>query len=247
LDYTLSRVVPTRRLGLGVILPLNSRAATESTPGIRGVLDCLTAMPDGELRSASFYRSGLFMRQLEQDQMGETESGSGAAQHALRVPIILPDGFRFAADQKDASREDNLALEPGELALAMLNRLRVLKPAGHVAVILNAAVKGPPKSPLVESIRLGCLESGFALHLIAVGEVRDEILSPWQSLSRDSGGFHAQISREAQLPSVVQGWMLCFRDSYSLEFDAPGSVSKIRLQAIHSSGAGEITTLLETQ
>jgi hypothetical protein len=114
-------------------------------------------------------------------------------------------------------------------------------------VILNAAVKGPPQPSLAESIDHGCRESGFALHLIAVGEVRDEILAPWLGLSRRSGGFQARILTEDELPGVLHRWMLCFRETYCLEFDAPASASRIRLQAVHSAGAGEITVPVETE
>jgi hypothetical protein len=247
LNYTMSRVAPVRRLGIGMILPQTLRAASETTPGIRGVLDHLISMPEGELRSAGFYRSGLFMRPLEQDREAGVGSSAGLLPHSLHVPVISQDGFRFAADLKDSSREENLAFEPGELALPMLNRLKVLKPAGHIGVILNAAVKGPPKPSLAESLGHGCQESGFALHLIAVGEVRDEILAPWLVLSRRSGGFQARISTEDELPNVVHRWMLCFRESYCLEFDAPASASRIRLQAVHPAGAGEITVPVETE
>jgi hypothetical protein len=41
--------------------------------------------------------------------------------------------------------------------------------------------------------------------------------------------------------------MLCFREVYCLEFDAPASVSQIRLQAVHPAGAGEITVAVETE
>jgi hypothetical protein len=246
LNYAMIRVTPTRRLGFGLILPLTLRAASKTTPGIRGALDYLMTMPEGELRSASFYRSGLFMRQLEQDQDGGADFLSEEASHPLRLPVISQDGFRLAADLKDSSREENLAFEPGELALAMLNRLKVLKPVGHIGVILNSAVKGPPTPALAESLSQGCLESGFALHLIAVGQVRDEILTPWQMLSRHCGGFQARISTEDELPSVVHRWMLCFREFYCLEFDAPSSASQVRLQAVHPAGAGEVNVLLET-
>jgi hypothetical protein len=247
LNYTMSRVAPARRLGLGMVLPLTLRAASETTPGIRGVLDYLMSMPEGEPRSASFYRSGLFMRQLEQDREAGADSPAELVPRPLRLPVITPDGFRFATDLKDSSREENLAFEPGELALPMLNRLKVLKPVGHVGVILNEAVKGPPRPSLAESLGHGCQESGFALHLIAVGEVRNEILAPWLALSRRSGGFQARISTEDELPDVVHRWMLCFRETYCLEFDAPASASQIRLQAVHPAGAGEITVPVETE
>jgi hypothetical protein len=245
-NYTVSRIEPARRLGLGMVLPLTLRAASETTPGIRGVLDHLLSMPESELRSAGFYRSGLFMRQLEQDHNGGVDALSESVLSPMRLPNISQDSFRFAADLKDSSREDNLALEPGELALAMLNRMKVQKPVGHIGVILNAAVKGPPKPSLAESLGQGCQESGFALHLIAIGHVPDEILAPWQLLSRHSGGFQAQISSEDELPTVVRRWMLCFREFYSLEFEAPVSASEIRLQAVHPVGAGEITVPVET-
>jgi hypothetical protein len=247
LNYTMSRVAPVRRLGLGMVLPLTLRAASETTPGIRRVLDYLMSMPEGEMRSASFYRSGLFMRQLEQDREAGADSCVELIPRPLRLPVVSQDGFRFAADLKDSSREENLAFEPGELALPMLNRLKVLKPAGHIGVILNAAVKGPPQPLLAESLGHGCQENGFALHLIAVGEVRNEILAPWLALSRGSGGFQARISTEDELPDVVHRWMLCFRESYCLEFDAAASASRIRLQAVHPAGAGEITVPVETE
>jgi len=247
LNYTMSRVAPVRRLGLGMVLPQTLRAASETTPGIRGVLDCLMSMPEGELRSACFYRSGLFMRQLQQVSEAGADSSAELIPRPLRLPVISQDGFRFAADLKDSSREENLASEPGELALSMLNRLTALKPVGHIGVILNAAVNGPPKPFLAESLSHDCQENGFALHLIAIGEVRDEILAPWLMLSRRSGGFQARISTEDELPSVVHRWMLCFREVYCLEFDAPASVSQIRLQAVHPAGAGEITVAVETE
>ena len=247
LDYTVSCVAPVRRLGLGMVLPLTLRAASETTPGIRGVLDYLMSMPEGELRSASFYRSGLFMRQLEQDREAGAASSVDLVPRPLRLPVITQDGFRFAADLKESSKEENLAFEPGEMALPMLNRLKVLKPAGHIGVILNEAVKGPPQPALAESLGHGCPESGFALHLIAIGAVRDDILAPWLALSGRSGGFQARISTEDELPDVVHRWMLCFREIYCLEFDAPASASQIRLQAVHPAGAGEITVPVETE
>lgn len=247
LNYTVSRVALARRLGFAMVLPLTLRAASETTPGIRGVLDCLMSMPDGELRSAGFYQSGLFMRQLEQGLEGGAASPVQEVSHTLRLPVITQEGCRFASDLKDSSREDNLAAEPGELALAMLNRLKVQKPVGHIGVILNTAVKGPPQPALAESLRRGCLESEVSLHLIAVGQVRDDILTPWRMLSRQSGGFQALISDEDELPSVVQRWMLCFREFYCLEFDAPGTASHIRLQAFHPAGSGEITALIESE
>jgi hypothetical protein len=247
LNYTVIRVAPARRLGFGLVLPLTLRAASITAPGIRGALDYLMTMPEGELRSASFYRSGLFMRQLEQDQDGGTDFLSEEASHALRLPVISQDGFRFAAGLKDSSREENLAIEPGELALAMLNRLKVLKPVGHIGVILNSAVKCAPTPALAESLGQGCLESGVSLHLIAVGQVRDEILTPWEVLSRHCGGFQSRISTEDELPPLVHRWMLCFREFYCLEFDAPASASQVHLQAVHPAGAGEITVLLETE
>jgi hypothetical protein len=247
LNYTMSRVAPVRRLGLGMVLPQTLRAASETTPGIRGVLDYLMSMPEGELRSACFYRSGLFMRQLEQDREAGDDSPAELVPRPLRLPVISQDGFRFVADLKDSSREENLASEPGELALSMLNRLTALKPVGHIGVILNAAVNGPPKPSVAESLGHGCQESGFALHLIAVGEVRNEILAPWLALSRQSGGFQARIPTEDELPDVVHRWMLCFRETYCLEFDAPASASQIRLQAVHPAGAGEITVPVETE
>ena len=247
LKYAMTRVAPVRRLGLGMVLPLALRAASETAAGIRGVLDCLMSMPEGELRTASFYRSGLFMRQLEQDREAGAGSSAELVPRLPHSPAISQEGFRFAADIKDSSREENLASEPGELALSMLNRLKVLKPVGHIGVILNAAVKGPPKPSLAESLDHGCQESGFALHLIAVGEVRDEILAPWLELSRRSGGFQARISTEDELPDVLHRWILCFRETYCLEFDAPASASRIRLQAVHPAGTGEITVAVETE
>ncbi len=245
LNYAMSRVLPARRLGFGVVLPLTLRAASESAPGIRGVLDRLLAMPEGELRSASFYRSGLFMRQMEQDGDRSADAHAEDAPCPLRLPVVSQDGFRFANDLKDASKEEHLALEPGELALAMLNRLKVLKPVGHIAVILNAAVKGPPEFSLVEGLRRGCRENGIALHLIAVGAVLAGILAPWQMISQDAGGFQARIATEDELPAVVQGWLLCFREFYNLEFDAPASATQIRLQAVHPLGTGAIAIALE--
>lgn len=244
-NYAVRRVTPARRLAFGVVLPLTLRAASETTPGIRGVLDALISMPEGELRSAGFYRSGLFMRRLENDHEGAANSPLAEVPQPLRGPVITQDGLRFAADLKDASREDNLALEPGELALAMVHRLKTLKPAGHIGVVLNEAVKGPPSAFLAESLIQACRANDFALHLVIVGHARDEILAPWQVLSRDSGGFHARIADEEELPGIVRNWMLCFRESYGLEFDAPASISAIRLQVVHPAGAGEITVPVE--
>lgn len=244
-NYAVRRVTPSRRLAFGVVLPLTLRAASETTPGIRGVLDALMAMPEGELRSAGFYRSGLFMRRLENDHEGAANSLLAEAPQPLRWPVITQDGLLFAADLKDASREDNLALEPGELALAMVHRLKTLKPVGHIGVVLNEAVKGPPSALLAQNLIQACRESDFALHLVIVGQARDEIVAPWQVLSRDSGGFHARIADEEELPGIIHDWMLCFRESYGLEFDAPASASGIRLQAVHPAGAGEITVPVE--
>ncbi len=244
LSYTMSRVVPARRLGVGMIFPMSLRATSETTPGIQGALDLLMSFPDGELRSAGFYRSGLFMRQLEQD--GPAGSSAEEADSTfVHSPAISQDASRFAADVKDSSREENLAAEPGELTLGMLNRLKALKPVGHIGVILNEAVKGPPKPEALESLRQGCQESGCALHVIALGRVDEVILAPWRELSRDSGGFQTRIPTEDELPGVVHCWMLCFRESYCLEFEAPASASHIRLQAVHPDGVGEITLPLE--
>jgi hypothetical protein len=244
-NYAARRLAPAGRLAFGVVLPLTLRAASETTPGIRGVLDALMSMPEGELRSAGFYRSGLFMRRLENDHDGASNLPLAEAPQPLRGPVITQDAPRFAADLKDAAREDNLALEPGELALAMVHRLKTLKPVGHVGVVLNEAVKGPPSPCLAESLIQACRANDFALHLVIVGQVRDEILTPWQALNQDSGGFHARIADEEELPGVVHNWMLCFRESYELEFDAPASTSAIRLQAVHAAGAGEITVQVE--
>lgn len=245
LSYGLVRVAPARRLGMGVVFPLSLRAASESTPGIRKVLDFLLSMPDGEPRSASFYRSGLFMRQAQQDDVERPCPGTPPGPAALRLPIISQDGFRFATDLKDSSREDSLAPEPEDLVLAMMNRFKILKPVGHIALMLNEAAKGPPKPSIVESLRPGIRESGCTLHVIALGQVAPDILNPWFVLSRDCGGFQARISTEDELPGVIHSWMLCFRESYCLEFDAPASASLIRLQAVHPVGVGEITVPLE--
>jgi hypothetical protein len=244
-NYAAHRLTLAGRLAFGVVLPLTLRAASETTPGIRGVLDALMSMPEGELRSAGFYRSGLFMRRLENDHDGAPNLPLAEAPRPLRGPVITQDAPRFAADLKDAAREDNLALEPGELALAMVHRLKTSKPVGHVGVVLNEAVKGPPSPFLAENLIQACRANDFALHLVIVGQVRDEILTPWQALNQDSGGFHARIADEEELPGVVHNWMLCFRESYELEFDAPASTSAIRLQAVHAAGAGEITIPVE--
>jgi hypothetical protein len=247
LSYSLVRVAPARRLGIGVVFPLSLRAASESTPGIRRVLDLLLSMPDGELRSAGFYRSGLFMRQVQQEDEEGPSPSAPPGSAPLRLPVISQDGFRFAADLKDSSRESSLAADPGELILAMLNRLKVLKPAGHIALMLNAAAQGPPKSSIVESLRQGLQESGCALHVIAHGQVAPEVFTPWCALSRECGGFQTRIPTEDELPGVIRSWMLCFRESYCLEFEAPASASHIRIQAIHPTGAGEIAVALEVE
>jgi len=243
LSYSLVRAALSRRLGIGVVFPLSLRAASESTPGIRAVLDLLLSMPDGELRSAAFYRSGLFMRQAQSD----SESSPSPSPAPLRLPIISQDGFRFAADLRDASREDNLAADPGELVLAMINRMKALKPAGHIGLMVNEAVKGPPKPSIVECLRQGLQESGCVLHVIALGQVVPEILDPWFVLSRDCRGFQTRISTEDELPEVIHAWMLCYRESYCLEFEAPASASRIRLQAVHPAGSGETTVPLEME
>ncbi len=247
LSYTMSRVVPVRRLGVGMIFPMSLRATSQTPPGIQGVLDLLASMPDGELRSAGFYRTGLFMRLLEQDGAQEPSSSVEPDSALTHLPAISQDESRFAADVKDACREDYLAAEPAELVLGMLNRLKAQKPVGHVGVILNQAVKDPPKPDTVEALRQSCQESGFALHVIAMGRVDQAILAPWCALSRESGGFQTRTPTDDELPGVVHSWMLCFRESYCLEFEAPASASSIRLQAVHPDGVGEITVPIETE
>lgn len=247
LSYTMSRVVPVRRLGVGMIFPMSLRATSQTTPGIQGVLDLLASMPDGELRSAGFYRSGLFMRQHEQDNAEGPASAAETEPAPIHLPAISQDASRFAADVKDSSREENLAAEPGELALGILNRLKALKPVGHIGVILNEAVKGPPKSDVLESLRQGCDETGCALHVIGMGRVDQAILAPWCALSRHSGGFQTRIPAEDELPGVVHSWMMCFRECYCLEFEAPASASCIRLQAVHPDGVGEIAFPIEKE
>lgn len=245
LSYTVARVVPARRLGIGAILPMSLRATSNATPGIQSVLDLLMSMPDGELRSAGFYRSGLFMRQAGQDGAGGTSSPEDEGSAAIRLPVVSQDGFRFAADLKEASREDNLAAGPAELVLGMLNRLKVQKPVAHIGVILNEAVKGPPQASTIERLAQGCEESGCAIHVLVLGRVATEILAPWYAISRDSGGFQNRVATEDDLPAIINRWIFCIRESYVLEFDAPESASIIRLQAIHPCGVGEITVPIE--
>jgi hypothetical protein len=81
--------------------------------------------------------------------------------------------------------------------------------------------------------------------VIAHGQVAPEVFEAWVALSRDSGGFQARIATEDELPGLIHGWMLCYRESYCLEFEAPPSASRIRLQAIHPTGSGEIAVSLE--
>jgi len=238
LSYSVTRLVPARRLGIGVVFPLSLRAGCESTPGVRRVLDALESLPGNELRSAGFYRSGLFLRQEEEDETGPDPP---PVEPALRQPFISQDAFRFAADLKDASREEHLAPHPGELTLAMLNRLKALKPAGHIVVMLDEAVAGPPGAPVIASLRQGLRESGCLLHVVGLDPVAAEVLNPWLALSRDCGGFQARISSEDELPDLLHGWLLCARESYCVEFGAPPSASRILLQVVHPIGAGEIT------
>lgn len=247
LSYTMNRTTPLRRLGVAAVFPLSLRATSQTTPGIQGFLDLLMSMPDGELRSAGFYRSGLFMRQLEQEGGEGPASCQDAESPPHHLPAITQDGPRFCAEVKDSSREDNLAAEPGELVLGMLHRLTALKPVGHLVVVLNEAVQSPPKPVTAESLRNGCRESGCALHVIALGRVDPEILAPWRLLSQDSGGFQSGIQTEEELPGILQSWMLCFRESYCLEFDAPVSASSIRLQAVHPAGVGETTVPIDLE
>lgn len=245
LTYAVTRVVPARRLGIGAILPMSLRATSNATPGIQSVLDLLMSMPDGELRSAGFYRSGLFMRQAGQDGAGRPFSTDDAGSAAIRLPVVSQDGFRFAADLKDASKEDNLAADPAELVLGMLNRLKVQKPVAHIGVILNEAIKDPPQASTIERLKQGCEESGCAIHVLVLGRVSSEILTPWHDISRDSGGFQNRVATEDDLPAIMNRWIFSIRESYVLEFDAPESASTIRLQAIHQCGVGEITVPIE--
>ena len=247
LSYTMSRVEPARRLGVGAILPMTLRATSKATPGIQSVLDLLMSMPDGELRSAGFYRSGLFMRQLEQDGAGRSSSPEDLESAPIRLPVISQEGFRFAADLKESSKEENLAADPAELVWGMLNRLKVQKPVAHIGVILNESIKDPPKASRMERLRKGCEESGCAIHMVAIGRIDPAMLTSWYALSRDSGGYQSRISNEDELPPVLNRWMFCIRESYVLEFEAPAAASSIRLQAVHPSGVGEITVPIEIE
>ncbi len=147
LEYTVSRPPPPERLAVGLVLPLSLRAASERTPGIRESLDQLMTLPDGEWRAVGFYRSGLFTRNTDSRPAPGSADGAVEPETApVRAPVFLPDGVRLAADLKNSTQEDNLASEPGDLVLAMLKRLRALHSTGHVGVVLDEALQGPPRA-----------------------------------------------------------------------------------------------------
>jgi HEAT repeat protein len=243
LDYVLSRSLPPSRLAVGLVLPLSLRGASERAPGIRGSLDQLMTMPEGEWRAVGFYRSGLFMRNADsREAAGATEGTNGPDTARVRTPVFLPDGARFSAELKDAAQETNLAAEPGDLALAMLNRLKLLRSTGHVGVVLDEALNGPPRTQtIISSIRQCSIENGLAVHVFTVGNVSTAALEPWIALSRECGGFRMCVPTEDDLPEALRHWMLCFRELHVLEFEAPAAASEMRLQAVHPSGFGEAT------
>lgn len=240
LDYALSRSLPPSRLAVGLVLPLSLRASSERTPGIRGSLDQLMTMPEGEWRAVGFYRSGLFMRNADSmEDAGPTDGADGPDKALIRAPVFVPDGVRFSADLRDAAEETNLAAEPGVLALSMLNRLRLLRSTGHVGVVLDEALSGSPRTQLISGIRQCAIEQGFPVHVFSVGNVPPTALEPWIALGRECGGFHICVPAEDDLPEALRRWMLCFRELHVLECEAPTSALEIRLEAVHPSGSGE--------
>jgi hypothetical protein len=246
LDYTLSRTPPPGRLAVGLVLPLSLRAASEQTPGIRGSLDQLATLPDGEWRAVGFYRSGLFTRNTDSEPVsGPAEEAAEADSGPVRAPVFLPDGVRLAADLKDSAQEANLAAEPGDLALAMFKRLKLLRSTGHVGVVLDEALRGPPRAQLSALIRQCAIESGFPLHLLTVGQVSAAGLEPWVALSRECGGFQIGVEAEDELPEAIRYWMLCFRELHVLEFEAPASASELHLEAVHPSGSGTVEAAVD--
>lgn len=242
LDYALSRSLPPSRLAVGLVLPLSLRGSSERTPGIRGSLDQLMAMPEGEWRAVGFYRSGLFTRNADSQEAAGLADGANESDTALaRAPIFLPDGVRFSADLKDAAQETNLAAEPGELALSMLNRLKLLRSAGHVGVVLDEALNSLPRTQSISDIRQCSIEHGLPVHVFTVGNVSMTALEPWIALSRECGGYRSCVTAEDDLPEALRRWMLCFRELHVLEFKAPAAASELRLEAVHPSGSGEAT------
>jgi hypothetical protein len=242
-------MVPPRMPAIGLILPLTLRAASEQTAGIRGALDHLTALPEGQHRGAAFYRSGLFMRQTADEAGTRPELGADAKAPVLRTPALCPDGFRFAADIKEASREDYLAAEPGELLPAMLQRLKSLKQPGHVGVVLNGAVSRGLKPELYETLRLSCAESGCAVHVFALGVVSPQILSSWLQLGRATGGYCSALESEEELPAAVAAWTVWLEDIYKAEFEAPAitdgetpdELTVIRVEVVDGRGTGSVS------
>ncbi len=246
LEYTVSRPPPPERLAVGLVLPLSLRAASERTPGIRESLDQLMTLPDGEWRAVGFYRSGLFTRNTDSRPAPGSADGAVEPDTALiRAPVFLPDGVRLATDLKNSTQEDNLASEPGDLVLAMLKRLRALCSTGHVGVVVDEALQGPPRAALSAAIVQCAIESGFPVHLFTVGRVDAAGLEPWISLSRECGGFRFSVRAEEDLPEALRHWILCLRELHVLEFDAPASASQLRLEAVHPFGAGEVTAAVD--
>jgi hypothetical protein len=247
LNYITLRTVPPRRLGVAAILPLRTRALAQTSADIEGVLELLMAMPDGELRAAGFYRSGLFMRQVEEHE--GAPAGASEIPHeadpAPCLPFVAQDHARFSAEVRASLREENLAAEPGELACAMLPRLMALRPVGHLVVAINDAAQGPPKPAVFENLCESMKSTGCMLHLIAVGRVHAELLASWRALNRLGGGFYRHVRDEEEIPEVIHYWMRSFRERFSLEFDAPESASTLRIQAVHPAGSGEITVPID--
>ncbi len=241
LDYALSRSLPPSRLAIGLVLPLSLRGASERAPGIRGSLDELMTMPEGEWRAVGFYRSGLFKRNADSKQAAGTDVANEPDAALVRAPIFLPDSARFGADLKDAAQETKLAAEPADMALAMLNRLKLLRATGHIGVVLDEASNGPPRTQPITSIRQCSIENGLPVHVFSVGNVSSAALEPWIALSRECGGFRICVSAEDDLPEALRHWMLCFRELHALEFEAPAGASELRLEAVHPSGSGGVT------
>lgn len=241
LEYTLGRVQPAGRLAVGVVLPLSLRAASERTLGIRGTLDLLAGVPEGDWRAVGFYRSGLFLRNADLLETGGEAEGSAPQEPArVRAPVFAPDSLRFKADLKEATQEINLAAEPGGPAQAMLNRMKALQSTGHVGVVLDEASRVAPRPQLLNSILRTAMEAGFPVHLICLGNAGEEAREPWLALSRLCGGFQVDVAAEDLLPEALRRWMLCFRETYLLEFEAPAGAREIRMEAVHACGTGEV-------
>ena len=239
LDYLVTRIQLTSPLALGIVLPYSARGAEERAGGIRDSIEELRALPPGEWRSLAFFRSGLFLRPADVPAPAPTlEEEDPPVSATPWQPAFISEGFRLAAEIRDAARLNIMAEEPGEPALAMLQRLKTLKCRGHVGVVLCNAMSGAPKPHVVDAIRQSCADSGSRLHLLKIGDTAAETLRPWAALCRAVNGYELTVGSEDELPEVFHRWVLSLRETYRIEFTASANARQIRLEVVHPAGRG---------